>query len=175
LVSCGSDAQQDIGALYSEHHGWLYGWLRRKLGNSAQAADLAQDTFVRVLAGRMSVSIAEPRAYLSTIAKGLLVNWYRRQALEQAWLEALAQLPPQSAPSPEQRCIILETLQQIDAMLDTLPAAVRRTFLLSQLDGMKYDEIAQELGLSLITIKRYMKQAFRHCLAYALTDELSQT
>ena len=39
----------DIALLYSDHHGWLVGWLRRRLGNPCDAADLAQDTFVRVL------------------------------------------------------------------------------------------------------------------------------
>lgn len=163
--------RQDIGALYSDHHGWLYGWLRRKLGDASQAADLAQDTFVRILAGRATTPIVEPRAYLTTIAKGLLVNWYRRQALEHAWLDALSHLPEPEVPSPEQRLIILETLQEIDAMLDTLPAGVKRAFLLSQLEGLKYDEIAQTLGVSLITVKRYMKQAFRHCLVFAMTHE----
>lgn len=162
------EMQRDIGVLYSEHHPWLYGWLRRKLGDANQAADLAQDTFVRILAGRTTTSIAEPRAYLTTIAKGLLVNWYRRQALEHAWLEALAHLPEQEVPSPEQRYIVLETLQEIDAMLDTLPPAVKRAFLLSQIEGLKYDAIARTLDVSLITVKRYMKQAFRHCLAFAL-------
>ena len=36
-------------ALYSEHHGWLQNWLRGKLGCAADAADLAQDTFLRIL------------------------------------------------------------------------------------------------------------------------------
>ncbi|MDD3484875.1 sigma factor, partial [Azovibrio restrictus] len=33
--------------LYRDHHGWLQGWLRRRLGNAHEAADLAQDTFLR--------------------------------------------------------------------------------------------------------------------------------
>ncbi|WP_439645857.1 sigma factor [Methylobacillus glycogenes] len=41
--------QQALHSLYSNHHGWLYGWLKRKLGDAGDAADLAQDTFVRIL------------------------------------------------------------------------------------------------------------------------------
>jgi len=33
-------------ALYTDHQGWLQAWLRKKLGNAHQAADLAHDTFV---------------------------------------------------------------------------------------------------------------------------------
>lgn len=156
--------QQQVGALYSEHHGWLQTWLRRKLGNTADAADLVQDTFTRVLASQSPTPIREPRAYLSTITKGILANWCKRQALERAYLDALAAMPEAQAPPPEQRLIILEALHQIDALLDSLPARVRRAFLRSQLDGMTYEAIARELDVSLITVKRYMKQAFIACL-----------
>lgn len=152
-----------VQALYSGHHGWLYATLRKRLGNAMDAADLAQDTFARILASRVTV-IEHPRAYLSCVAKGLLVNWYQRKTLERAYLEALARLPAPEAPSPEVRWLVLETLHEIDAMLDALPAPVRRAFLLSQLGGLKYDDIALQLGVSLITVKRYMKQAFVQCL-----------
>lgn len=156
--------QQDVLTLYSDHHGWLYGWLRQRLGCAYQAEDLAHDTFTRILTGNRT-TIKEPRAYLTTVARGILVNWYQRQALERAYLDALSQLPEQEAPSEEQRYLILEALHEIDAMLDGLPPLMKRAFLLSQIEGLKYESIAERIGVSLITVKRYMKQAFRHCLA----------
>lgn len=154
-----------VEAIYTGHHSWLQAWLRRRLGNAADAADLAHDTFVRILAGRSTPArIEEPRAYLTTVARGVLVNWYQRQALEAAYLDALALMPEALAPSEEQRAIILETLHRVDAMLGALPGPVRQAFLLSQLDGLTYDDIAMQLGVSLITVKRYMKRAFRECL-----------
>ena len=65
---------------------------------------------------------------------------------------------------PERQLIILQTLHEIDAMLDALPAPVRRAFLLSQIEGLTYEAIAREIGVSLITVKRYMARAFRQCL-----------
>jgi RNA polymerase sigma-70 factor (ECF subfamily) len=156
-------SQPALQALYSDHHRWLKDWLRRKLGCTEQAADLAHDTFVRIMARNLT-AIDEPRAYLTSVAKGILINWYRRQALERAYLDALSRLPEAEAPSPEQHHLILETLHEIDALLDALPPQVKRTFLLSQLDGMKYEDIAAHMGVSLITVKRYMKRAFLQCL-----------
>ena len=158
--------QQQVHVLYRDHHGWLQGWLRRRLSNAGDAADLAHDTFARLLAARLPPVIHEPRAYLTRIAHGILVNWYQRKDLEQAYLDALARLPEATAPSPEQQLIILQALHEIDAMLDTLPAPVRRAFLLSQIDGLTYDAIATELAVSLITVKRYMARAFRLCLEH---------
>lgn len=156
--------RRTVEALYSGHHNWLYTRLHRKLGNAMDAADLVHDTFTRILASRVEI-IEEPRAYLSCVARGILVNWYQRKALERAYLSALAQLPEPEVPSPEQRLLVLETLHEIDALLDALPRLVKRAFLLSQIGGLKYDDIASQLGVSLITVKRYMKQAFLQCLS----------
>ena len=82
-----------VNDLYCDHHGWLSGWLRKRLNNSFDAADLAQDTFVRVIKARNALEIREPRPYLSMIAKGLLIDLFRRRSLEQSYLEALAAMP----------------------------------------------------------------------------------
>lgn len=156
--------REQARTLYSDHHGWLQSWLRGKTGCSQQAADLAQDTFVRILRARSSRLIHEPRAYLSTIARGLLVDHFRRSEIERVYLDALALLPESEAPMPEQQLLILEALMQVDAVLDTLPAQARKAFLLSQLDGLTYAQIARELNVSLITVKRHMLRAFRACL-----------
>jgi RNA polymerase sigma-70 factor (ECF subfamily) len=145
--------------------------LRRKLGNSFDAADLAHDTFVRLMAGRRRTDAgAEPRALLTHIAKGLVVDHWRRRALEEAYLAALAQLPEQQAPSPEARALILETLRAIDTALRTLSAKTREIFLMSQFDGMGYDAIAQSLGVSLSTVKRHVQAALAACLIASQAD-----
>ncbi|MGE8384101.1 MAG: sigma-70 family RNA polymerase sigma factor, partial [Pseudomonas putida] len=147
-------------------HGWLQGWLGRKLGNACDAADLAHDTFVRLLSRQGNHCFGnEPRALLTHIAKGLVVDRWRRQDVERAYLEAIAHLPQPAVPSPETRWLILETLYRIDAMLRDMPARVRQVFLLSQLDGLTYAQIAEQLQVSLITIKRDMRTAFLACLS----------
>ncbi|MBV7483076.1 sigma-70 family RNA polymerase sigma factor [Bordetella sp. BOR01] len=165
-MSTSLPAPQDaVHGLYRDHHGWLDGWLRRKLGNACDAADLVQDTFVRVLRHRAELAmVREPRAYLTTIAKRLLLNHYRRRSLEQAYLEALAALPEPRAPSPEQRLLILEALHEIDAVLHALPQRVREAFLLAQLERMPYEDIAQRLNVSVRTVQRYIVQGYEQCI-----------
>ena len=137
--------QQSVEELYANHHGWLRGWLHRKLGNSGDAADLAHDTFLRVLRKAVKPSeampafvpetIREPRAYLTTIANGLVVSHIRRRSLEQAWLETLASLPQPQFISPEQRAVVWQTLLDVDAALATLAPRVRQAFMMAQIDG----------------------------------------
>ena len=161
--------EQTLHDLYRDHRGWLESWLSRRLGNGCDAADLSQDTFLRILASSQRIAdLQEPRAYLLTVGKRLLSNFYQRRSLEQTYLNALALLPEDSVPSPEERWLLLETLQALDELLDGLPTAVRRAFLWSQLEGLGYQQIAERLQVSERTIKRYMAQAYEHCLLVAL-------
>jgi RNA polymerase sigma-70 factor (ECF subfamily) len=158
---------QEVRALYRDHHGWLQGWLRKKLGNGFDAADLAHDTFLRILTacGKDGHSaLHEPRAYLTTVAGRVLLNHYRRLSLERAYLEALAATPESQSPSTEDRLIILDTLHEIDALLDRLPPKARMAFLLAQLEGLTYADIAARLRVNVRTIKRYMASAYEECI-----------
>ncbi|CAB3682710.1 MULTISPECIES: sigma-70 family RNA polymerase sigma factor [Achromobacter] len=157
-----------VEQLYRHHHGWLQGWLHRKLGDSGDAADLAQDTFVRLMAARRPpVLREEPRALITHIAKGLLVDHWRRRAVQQAYLDAIAHLPEPQVPSPETGLMIVQTLVAIDAMLQRLPAATREMFLLAQLDGLTLQEISQQTGKPVITVRRHLRKALMACMTAA--------
>ena len=153
--------------LYQTHNGWLKTWLRTRLGNAADAADLAQDTFVRVLAARNVEAIREPRTYLSSIARALMIDRFRRQAVEQAYLDALALRPEAVDISPETRLLIIETLTAVDAMLDGLGERTRSIFLAVQLEGLSYVAAGERFGVSVTTVKKHMIRAITNCLLLA--------
>lgn len=155
--------QGEVHSLYSNHQRWLVDWLRRRLGCVHLAADLAQDTFVRVLTAREALDLTNAKALLTVIAKGLVVDHYRRDALERAYLDALIHVPEARAASPEMQFLMLETLIEIDRLLDGLPTKVRRAFLLSQLDGWSYMQIASELRVSVSSVQQYMTRAYQAC------------
>jgi len=144
--------------------------MHRKLGCWHRSADLAHDTFMRLLAREEAPSILEPRAFLTTVAQRVLANHWRRDKLEQAYLGALASRPPELVPSAEERAILLETLQEIAELLDGLPVAVKRAFLMAQLEGMSQTEIAAALKISVTTVKRHLVRAGTQCyFAMAVT------
>jgi len=158
---------EPLGLLYRDHRDWLQHWLSGRVGCREVAADLTQDTFARLLSGSAPDSLHEPRAFLTTVAKGLAANWWRRQSLERAYLDYLAAQPERTLPSSEALLIIRDALERIDAMLDQMPDPVRQVFLLARFDGMEYPDIALRLGLSLSTVKRHMKRAIVGCLIHA--------
>ena len=160
-----------IATLYRDHHSWLQAFLCRRLGNTQDAADLAQDTFERILTAPDHIAekqaawqLDEPRAYLSVIAKRLVSNLFRRRSLEQAYLDTLLLVPEPQAPSEEQRYLILESLQQIDAMLGSLSERTRAAFLMAQLEGLAYAQIAERLAVSERSVKRYVAEGLARCI-----------
>ncbi len=153
----------DVQALYCNHHDWLQVWLRRRLSSAIDASDLAHDTFVRVLVSGRVPNAEQSRAFLTQIAKGLVVDLYRRRVVEEAYLTALAQLPENFVPSAEERVLALQVLLLLDTALGSLPSRVREVFLLSRLDGLTYSDIAQRRGISVATVRKYMLRAALAC------------
>lgn len=153
------DTTLKLHTLYSDHHGWLQGWLRRRVGHAGDAADLAQDTFLRIILTGRTPEAEQSRAHLTQVAKGLVIDLHRRRLVEAVYLDAMAQLPQAQAPSAEQRALVIEEILLVDSVLDALHARVREVFLLSQLDGLTYSQIAQAKGISFATVRKYMLRA----------------
>lgn len=154
-----------LEALYGDHHDWLQGWLRRRLGNAADAADLAHDAFLRLLVTpRRFGSQPEARSYLRAMANGLCVDLWRRRQIEEAWLAALASQPAAFSPSAEHQVIVLQALQEIDSLLGSLSANAARAFVLAVGCEMTDREVAAELGVSSRMVRKYVAQAMLRCM-----------
>jgi len=98
-----------------------------------------------------------------TIANGMCVDLWRRREVEQAWLDALAAQPEACAPSPEHHAIVIETLLEIGALLRRLPQKAATAFVMAQVDGAPYRDIAAALGVSERMVKKYIAQAMLQC------------
>ncbi|MEM8848822.1 MAG: sigma-70 family RNA polymerase sigma factor [Pseudomonadota bacterium] len=153
----------DIADLYRDHHGWLLNWLSGRLRCRENAADVAQDTFVRLIGKSDQLSLNQPRSYLVTIARGLAIDLVRRRAVEQAYLDVLAQTLAVVTSSEEDRAVFIETLARIEAVLRELPDRARKAFLMSRLDGLGHREIAAALQVSLSTVEKDIAKALRCC------------
>jgi RNA polymerase sigma-70 factor (ECF subfamily) len=156
-----------LSTLYREHHGWLRSWLHRKLACRHDAADLAQDTFLRLLAQAEQPVLREPRAYLLVIANRLLINQYQRRRVETETLRAMtALLGDEQAPDAERivaaRQLLAEVMRLLVEELDENP---RRAFLMARVDGASYTEIARKLKVSESSVKQYLAKALAHCHA----------
>ncbi|WMD19984.1 sigma-70 family RNA polymerase sigma factor [Achromobacter seleniivolatilans] len=155
----------DFERLYGNHHSWLLAWVNWRLGNAADAADLAHDAFVRLLTRPCHFDTAQQaRTYLRKMANGMCVDLWRRRSLEQAWLDALATQPEPVTSSAEQQAIVLEALGEIDAMLRELPPKAAHAFVMAVACEMTDQEVADVLNVSSRMVRKYVAQAMLCCM-----------
>ncbi|AKT29044.1 sigma-70 family RNA polymerase sigma factor [Pseudomonas syringae pv. actinidiae] len=171
-----SSRRQQMTELYVDHHSWLQNWLRKKLGCSQRAADLAHDAFVRILTLTEPLNLKEPRAFLATTATRLLIDGARRRKVERAYLDALAlHADEASIPSPEAIHAALQILERIARLLEGLPEKPRQAFLLHRLDGLTYSESPLIWGCPPVwsnsTWPASWCIATRHCMVRAILHE----
>lgn len=156
-----------VETLYSHNHRWLFAILHRRLGNAADAADLAQDAFLRLLNKPKPFNNERgARAYLGSIARGMCIDLWRRREVEQAWLDTLAAQPDSVVPSSEQQAIVIQALTEVQALLQSLPDNVAAAFIKTMVYGMTGKEVAAELNVSERTIRSYLSHAMLECIIF---------
>lgn len=157
---------QNLDSIYRDHHGWLVALLRRRLGNQLDAADLAHDAFLRLLKRPRSFDGFEgTRAYLSTMAKGLCIDLWRRQEIEQAYLEALSNQPEAIYPSAENQAAVLQALYEIDSLLLKQSAKAAKAFIMAVVQGYTDKEVGIALGISDRMVRKYVAKVMLACVA----------
>ena len=190
-------AQGDAAAfdvLYARHEGALFRFVRRLLGGAlaAQADEVFQDTWVRIIAARAGFSPqgAAWRTWAFTIAHNAAMDRLRVSGREVSlaaldgaddagdpmdWLQGALDM---SHPSAEDLAYWRAAGQQLLHCLDELPDAQRAAFLLHHEDGASVEDLAQRLGLAFETAKsrlRYALQKLRGCMRrYLVAMEVSQ-
>jgi RNA polymerase sigma-70 factor (ECF subfamily) len=169
--------------LYRRHEQSLYRFVRRLLGAplAAQADEVFQDTWMRIVAARASFvpQGARWKTWAFTIAHNLAMDRLRvggREApLPQAseadggdGLDWLAHALGAQHPSSEDEAHWRAAGRQLLQCLEHLPAPQRAAFLLHHEDGATVEELAQSLGLQFETAKsrlRYALRKLRTCMA----------
>jgi RNA polymerase sigma-70 factor (ECF subfamily) len=140
----GTDASDGlIAGLIAEYGRALRGYFRRATGGGDVADDLVQEVFVRVAAATYEPRGRE-RAWLFTIAHNVLVQHLRRQPRQTVVLHEGHE--PAGAAHQDLRAALDQALQQ-------LPDLDRHVFLLSELGGLTYAEIAASCNLSHASVR----------------------
>jgi RNA polymerase sigma factor (sigma-70 family) len=165
--------RNDVGGLFRAHYPWLCARLRRQLGVSSSVEDIAAETFAQLLESPGLTPIREPRALLTTIARRLIYQLWRRRDLERQHLDQLQHIDHPQALSPEERVQLTQALHGLDRTLERLPGKVRATFLLSRVDGLTYPQIAAELGISQRSVSAYMTRSQALCAQHSANQPLN--
>lgn len=138
LAARGNDTEA-VGTLFSRHHAAVYAYCARVALDPAAAADLAQETFLRVFRYRSGFGGVGFSAWLYRIARNVcydhLRSVQRREATEAVWSR---ERPAGPAGDPERRALL-------EAGLGCLSAEDREVISLVRFQDLPYDEVAAVL------------------------------
>ena len=97
-----------IGQLYHAHHAWLRGWLSRRTGCREHAADLAQETFVRLLNARLAllsrqtaIAASDLQEVEATVPRYFDANSRKTQLLRSMLVDVAKQSTQTTVPRPD--------------------------------------------------------------------------
>ncbi len=162
-----------LAELTEKYGASLERFLTRKLDNPADAAEVTQETFIRIYRLEHPEELDNARAFLFQVASNLAVDQLRRRSLHIRFLRAETSEQADGetmeggaySESPEQIISGREKLDRILKAVDDLPEKCRQAFLLHRSSGLSYGEIAQEMGVSVSSVEKYILQALKHCRA----------
>ena len=155
-----------VERLFAEYGSRLLDFFRRRVRRQQDAAELAQEVFLRILRVPDASAIRNPEAYLYTVASNLAKEHGAQEHTLQAALdvddpavqEQLAELPAFAGYIDRQ-----VRVRRLREVLRQLPPKCQAAVVLYHWHDMSYAEIAQQLEISPHMVKKYLSQALLHC------------
>lgn len=154
-----------VERLFAQHGGAVQAFLYRRVRKRPDAAELAQEVYLRMLRVADIGAIRDPEAYLFTVAGNLAKEHARYEHREGTRLpvddpllqEQLAELPAFAEDLDTQ-----QRIKRLREVLQQLPPKCQAAVVLQYWNGLSYKEIAQRLGVSTNMVKKYLSQALVH-------------
>ncbi len=142
----------DYGKLYRK----IYQYFRSNRFSREDAEDNTQETFIRYLQTDAG-NVRSPKAYLLRIAQNLIIEISTRKVPEPLTTEPFHSSVPQ-----EQLLEIRQKQKRLSAILQELSPRSRQAFLLHRTKNLTYQDIADQLGISIKTVEHHIAKALAH-------------
>lgn len=162
------DAQRAelLKRIYGENVQALRAFLRVRLSSADEVEDLVQDTWMRLarmddLQEKISGAHGDARSYILSIAGNLIVDRARRNAVreiyarERRW-DTRSEI---AVETPESTLATAQELERAKEVILALSPKCRRAFILSRVRQMSYRQIAEEMGVSVKRVEKYISRA----------------
>lgn len=155
---------ETLSSLFASHRHRLESFVARRTRDPDMAADLAQETFLRMARLPDGDKVADPAKFLFTVAANLVRDHHRRNARRVPIDSNLSgEDMAHDAPCAERTLAARQDLEALRAAIDTLPDKTRAVFLAYRVEGLSYRQIGERLSISPRTVEYHLRQALAHC------------
>ena len=147
--------------LSQAHWNMLLRRIRKRLINRDDAEDILQEAYLRFMERKADIAIANREAYLARSATNIAIDRmrHRRVRLGSGFIAVELNAVVDDQPLQDEILASRARLHQTREALDRLPKRTRVIFLKHRLNGMKYREIATELGISVSAVEKHIAKA----------------
>lgn len=161
----GNDADHLVERLATEFGDDLVRFISRRVRTIADARDLAQEAYVRLLRLDRKDLIRDPRPYLYRIAANILYEYELKRKAEIVGLSRWSEERRHDAESGylDGDVETLALQKRLEAVLAILSPKCRAVLIMHRREGMTYDEIGAKIGISSTMVKKYLAQGLKHC------------
>ncbi|MBN8824927.1 MULTISPECIES: RNA polymerase sigma-70 factor [unclassified Spirosoma] len=156
------DAERGISLLFRQYYALLCSHAVRFVSSKAIAEDIVSDIFYEFQAESRYKSITSSfRAYLFTAVRNRAFDYVRAEMRHNTSLENAELMPAHKTQSPDSITQYEELYHDVENAINAMPVKRRQIYIMHRFEGKKYQEIADELHLSLRTVEAHLFQAMR--------------
>jgi len=161
LKRIASNDEMAFTTLYHRYAGRLYSFAVRLAGSQADATDLVQDVFAKIWERRQSFTGEEVfSSYLFSMVHNRCINFLKRFSLQTKMLQEFQNNGSEASSVTTDALVdYKETKEILQASVEKLPSRQKQIFRLHHDQGLKYSEIASNLGLSQSTVENHYSRA----------------
>ncbi len=158
----------NVSRAFLENTDFLKNFLKRFLTRAEDIEDLAQEAYLRAYRAEQERGVDQPKAYLFRVAKHLALNELNRKSAQMTdYIEdRLAAIPLDGKDNLEDEVEAEQTVSVYYEAVAALPKRCRRVFLLRKVNGMRQQEIADQLGITLSAVEKHLSNGAKSCRAY---------
>jgi len=168
LRAVASGDQRAFKKIYDHYHENVYAFSLWYLKSEADAEEVVQETFLKLwMKGTAVTDIANLQKYLRTLAGNKSLDMLRYQARRLKTVVLTDDEDTEPGHNETEEGILLNDVRQIlQEAIEQLPVQQKLVYRLCNEQGLKNDEVAQQLNLSPLTVRTHMKLALRFLRAY---------
>ena len=141
---------------YIDFHEAIYNYIKNRINNAEDAADLAQDTYVRLLDYKAMLRQETVKSFVFTIARNLVIDYIRRHYRKQEVSANMYEFSKEYTDSVENELYARDLQKLENGLMMTLPKQRKLIYYMDRFEEKSADEISQTLQISKRTVESHL-------------------